>query len=252
MSVYKIFKDTWIIFLLNFLSFRTSIIPYIVIAFLLPLGFTYLVSLAFKGVMPTEVAINMLIGVLVLSLSLSTINGIGQSIAQDRLLKRLELLASYPISPLSYILGVSMVFLLSGVVSIIVIVLVGAYAWGIIQIVLPNIVMLIVISLIACMGLIGIGAVIGTRSTSLPQAYSYTSIISFIIALLTPAYYSPDMQPIIVRYISYVLPTTHAAYIARYLLKAGMCNVVLHYILLMATTLTYVVLGFIGIRWYEE
>jgi len=251
-SLRKIIEDTWIIVVLNLLGLRTSIIPYITIALLLPLGFTYLVSLAFRGMLSVEAAVNMLVGVLILSLSLSMINGIGQSIAQDKLLKRLELIASYPISPLSYVFGVSIVFLLSGMVSIIVVMLAGAFAWGIAYRVLPNFAQLLIVSLIACIGLVGIGAIIGTRSTSLPQAYSYTSIVSFAVALLTPAYYPPDIQPIPIRYLSYILPTTHAAYIVRHLLGIGVYAIALHYILLVVTTIVYVLLGFIGIKWYEE
>ncbi len=133
MKVKKVLVDTYIILVINFMSMRTAIIPYIVIAIILPLGFTYLVSLAFKNMITIEAATNMLVGVIVLSLSLSIINGIGQNLGQDRLLKRLELIASYPVSPGAYILGVSTVFIVSSLINITVMVFSGGAAWNILE-----------------------------------------------------------------------------------------------------------------------
>lgn len=252
MKTNKILNDTYIIFKINLLSLRTAIIPYFAMAIILPLGFTYLVSLAFKNVISQESAINMLIGVVILSLSLSIVNGIGQNLGQDRLLKRLELISSYPVSPASYILGASLVFIVSSLINIIVIVIAGGIAWHISHRVLSVFPQLIVLSLTASLGLIGIGAVIGTRSNTLPQTYALTNIVSFIVAMLTPAYYPIEIMPTPLNYISQILPTTHAALIARNLLGVGDYDVVFHSILLILLSIIYIILGFKGIKWYEE
>jgi len=252
MRARKLLSDTYTILIINLKSIRTAIIPYIVVAVILPLGFTYLVSLAFKNVITVEAAINMLIGVIILSLSLSIVNGIGQNIGQDRLLKRLELIASYPVSPISYILGTSMMFILSSLINVIVIAFSGGIAWNMLGKVLNVFPQLVVLSLVASLGLIGIGALIGTRSASLQHTYALTNIVSFIIALLTPAYYPPEVMPSPLRVFSQLLPTTHAALIARSLLGVGRYNIINHLVLLLLLSTIYILIGFKGIKWYEE
>ncbi|MEB3757742.1 MAG: ABC transporter permease [Desulfurococcales archaeon] len=252
MKVKKMMVDTYIILVINFMSMRTAIIPYIVIAIILPLGFTYLVSLAFKNMITVEAATNMLVGVIVLSLSLSIINGIGQNLGQDRLLKRLELIASYPVSPGAYILGVSTVFIVSSLINISVMVFSGGAAWNILDRVLHVFPQLLALSLTASLGLIGIGAVIGTRSSNLPQTYALTNIVSFTIAMLTPAYYPIEIMPSPIRLLSQFIPTTHAALIARSLLGVGQYDIEKHTVLLVLLTSIYLLIGFRGIKWYEE
>ncbi len=252
MRVKKVLTDTYIILIINFMSLRTAIIPYIVIAIILPLGFTYLISLAFKGMITVDAATNMLVGVIVLSLSLSIINGIGQNLGQDRLLKRLELIASYPVSPGAYILGVSTVFIISSLINVIIMVFSGGVAWNILDRVLRVFPQLLSLSLIASLGLIGIGAVIGTRSSSLPQTYALTNIVSFIIAMFTPAYYPIEMMPTPIRILSQFLPTTHAALAARSLLGVGQYDIVKHTVFLVLLTSIYLFFGLRGIKWYEE
>ncbi|GEM_PF-2449197 len=248
----KSIKDTYFIMIMNLMSLRTAVVPYLVIAIILPLGFTYLVSLAFRDLIPIEAVVNMLIGVVVLSLSLSMINGIGQSIAQDRLLKRIELIASYPVSPASYVVGVSAVFLLSSILNILATIVAGGLAWGIADKVFAVFFELVGVSFIAGIGLMGVGAIIGTRSSNLPQAYAYTNIVSFLVAMLTPAYYPPEIMPVQLRYLSYVLPSTHASFIARNLLGVGSYDTTIHLILLVVLSIVYLVLGFKGIKWYQE
>ena len=249
MSARKFLTDIYVILKINILSLRSAFVPYLVISVILPLGFTYLVSLAFGGRVPFEAAVNMLIGATILSLSLSLVNGMGQSIAQDIMLGRLELLASYPIRPAAYVIGLSVMFLLAGLLNTAIIVLTGTIAWGLPQKTMAALPGLLVVAAIASIGLMGISAIIGTRSRSLTQAYAYTNVLSFIIALLTPAYYSPKIMPSAIRYLSYVLPTTHASLIARDLLGAGSYDVTWYGTLLVVLSIAYLAAGLSGIKW---
>ncbi len=115
--------------------------------------------------------------------------------------------------------------------------------------VLPQLALL---TLAASLGLIGIGAIIGTRASSLPQIYALTNIASFAVVMLTPAYYPIEVMPPALRPISLALPTTRAALLARNLLGIGSYDTAKHLALLPALSAAYLALGFRGIKWREE
>ncbi|MCS7365756.1 MAG: ABC transporter permease, partial [archaeon GB-1867-035] len=216
----KFLSDTLIIFRINILALRTALIPFLVISIVIPIGLTYLISLA-SFTITRESTLNYLIGALTLSLSLSIVNGVGQSIAQDKFLGKLEFYRTLPINPISYVLGVTLTHLIAGLINMMTILLIGGYLWGIIYLILNYLPIIIALSLTSCIALIGIGAIIGTRAKNLNYAYMYSNIISIIITTITPAYYPQTIQPSFIKIISQALPTTHTANILRILLTSN-------------------------------
>jgi len=246
--------DTYIIFKINVLSLRSALVPYLVISLLIPLGFTYIISLA-STYWSLEAKLNYLIGALTLSLALTTINGAAQTIAQDKHLGRLRLFSTLPISPIAYVVGVTASFFISGLLSTVLIALIGGYLWGLLSAFLDKLPTVIALELVSCVALIGLGAIIGTRSRTLTHAYMYSNLLSMIIAALTPAYYPPTMLPPVLRLVSLALPTTHAACLIRAMLvpkEPLLLSPELHAIALAVTTFIYLVIGFKGIKWIED
>jgi len=254
MRLLKNLVDAYIVFKMNLLALRTALVPYVAISLAIPIGFTYIISLA-STQWSREAELNYIIGALTLSLALSTVNGVAQSIAQDKHLGRLRLFSSLPMSPSAYVAGVTLTHLLSGLVSAAAILLVGGYLWRILGDVLKLFPQILALMLASCIALVGLGAVIGTRSRDLTQAYMYSNAASIAIAVLTPAYYPPTLLPPLLRLASLALPTTHAACLVRYLLEPSTptpLTPLQHTIALATLIAVYTAIGFAGIKWVED
>ena len=248
--------EIFIIFKINLLALRNAFIPYLIISIIIPIGFTYIISLA-SEFLTLKVALNYLVGTLTISLTLSIINGMGQTISEDKGYGRLKLLITLPIKPYSYVLGIFLTFLSAGIINILAVLIIGALLWGILDIVINNLFLVITLSIVSCIGLMGIGALIATRSKNVMEAYMYTNLISIIVAILTPGFYTIDILPSFLRPISLLLPTTYAAILIRgkllgYAPKIYGLNTIVLEILMFCLTVIYTVIGLLGIKWRED
>ena len=92
--------------------------------------------------------------------------------------------------------------------------------------------------------LIWAGVVIGFKSRTFADAQSYSSLLQFMLILLSPVYFSPGNLPQLLRGISYTLPTTAMNYSIRFLLARDLANIE-HYTYL--APLLLLVWGAIGV-----
>ncbi|MCD6276559.1 MAG: ABC transporter permease [Thermoplasmata archaeon] len=245
----KIITDAIIISKINILSLRESLTAFVIISLFIPLGMTYLISLASPN-WDLITKVNYLTGMLVLSSSLTIINGIGQFIGQDRLGGIISWYRTSPVHPLSYILGVTSTYLISILIECIILIPIASILWRIpFNIINIGIITLVVI--VQSLALIGIGAVIGTRAKNIQTVSALTNVLSFVIAFATPAYYSISAVPEKFRLICYILPTTEASLFIKNLYLHGVVDVPL-LIILILISIPYLLIGFIGIKWREK
>jgi ABC-2 type transport system permease protein len=193
--------------------------------------------------------INYLVGAIVFSLSLMGVNGIGQEIAQDRLLGTLKWFVTSPIHPLSYVVGVLLPHILAGIINSFVILAIGKFLWGAPLSLSPILLLVFVLSILS---LLGLGAVIGSYSKNPAQAYGLTNILSFVIIFLSPVYYPIDILPLPVRIVSYVLPTTYAAQALRSVLSGSFATVFESLIILSVMAAFLLILGVSKVKWREK
>ncbi len=245
----KTLNDIIIISKINLLSLRESLVPFTVVSLIIPLGMTYLISLSSPN-WDLNTKINYLTGMLVLSSSLTVLNGVGQYIAQDRLKGIISWYRTSPVNPISYILGITTTYIISIIVESLILIPIASVLWNIkLNFLFIGFIILIVV--ILGFSLIGIGAIIGTRSKNIQSASSLTNLISFIIAFVTPAYYSISIIPEKLQILLYVLPTTEASLIIKDLYAYGGIDL-LYFIILLIITIPYLFIGFIGIKWREK
>lgn len=242
----KIIDDFLIISRINLLSLREGLIAFLLVSVMTPLGMTYVLSLLTD--VNTENAINLMCGMIILSASMSVINGIGQSIAQDRLLGRLSLFRTSPVSPISYALGTASTHILITLLNFLILLPAGSLLWNTFPSwrALPTILLAVIM---ADFSFIGIGAIIGTRVKSTRHANNLTNIISFIMPLMTPAYYPIEMIPAAFRPFFYILPTTPASLIFKGAFSHTVDPVL--FLILFVECIFLLFIGYKGIRWRE-
>ncbi len=244
----KAFTDIYYIAKMDFLMLRESFIATTIVSIIIPLGMTYIVSLAAAD-WPKETLVNYMAGILILSSSLTLINGVGQTIAQDKHIGRLSWLRTCPIHPFAYVLGKTTTYIFGALVNLVAILFLGGVLWRL-SLGFYVVGITILVLFLAGLSLIGIGAIIGSRSRTLSGSYAIGNIVSFVLAFATPAYYSLETLPKAVRPFTFILPTTAASEIFKKLLLDNVINKNLIFLLIILC-LIYLFFGFRGIKWRE-
>ena len=212
---------------------------YLYLTILLP--FTILVP--FLIIAPARLGPFIAVGTVILTL-IYCFSTASQDLAVDRLLKRIAILLTKPVTPLEYFLGI----LLSNTMQTLpatVIVIMVLWIVGLIKI---KDITLLLIGLVAGWYILTIMGYI-TALTLLSRDYNTIIItsnsIAFILTFMAPVYYPLDFLPEQLRILAYLIPTTHIANIIGEAcnIKYGVSLTITYtYLLTLASLLTTIAL----------
>jgi ABC-type multidrug transport system permease subunit len=248
MKITKTLKDTLIIaWIKSYPDFRRNPLMLLVIAMVgvIPLFF----MLIFSG---SGLLIHGLIGALVSSVAfLGVLAGI-QDIAWDRYVKIREMIVAMPVHPASYALGIALAPLFLSVPSLI---FFGALvaSWGILT--LASAVWMILALIIAWAAMSAIGFMISTYlyKTNMMVLNNLSTLLGFGFVFIPPVYYSEAMLGNL-SWISVLIPTSNVAGLIRAymgLLPLSTETVLVRWLILIATTVVFVVLTSLKAKWRE-
>lgn len=139
---------------------------------------------------------------------------LGEDVAYYRLdYRMIDLFVASPISQFSFMMGLALSELLFGLPAILILIyLVFYFGYGGIT-VLP----IIILSSILIWGTMsGIGFFVSSFMSHTRNVRQLISLITIIVAVIPPIFYSIEILPPEMRYISYGLPTTHASLVIQY------------------------------------
>jgi ABC-2 type transport system permease protein len=133
-----------------------------------------------------------------------------QDLAVDRLLKRIAILLTKPVTPLEYFLGI----LLSNAMQTLPATAIVIMVLRIVVLIKIGNIMLLLLGLVAGWYILTIMGYI-TALALLPRDYNTIIIasnsIAFILTFMAPVYYPLEFLPEQLRMLSYLIPTTHIA-----------------------------------------
>lgn len=245
----KVLGDAIIIGKIFVLEMKRRIALYASFLVFLPIAAAVMFSLII-GEMDLQRKILLLSGSLVFSLASSSVNGLAQGIAHDKLAKRLKLFITSPIHPASYVLGRLLSSGFENSVSVIILLTFAYTVWGIPFRPSP---LLCTSLILTWLSLLGIGVLIGTYSRTPGEASMLSNIITFLVIFAAPIYYSPEALPSIIRPIFLFLPVTYAAHAIRRTLVLGTPNnIFVDIMVLLITSVITMFAGFKGIKWREK
>jgi len=186
-------RDPMILILLSLISF-------------LPVFFLFI----FLG---AEQALPALVGAVVLSLAFVGM-GVAQSVYFNKHWFRFQdVLVASPVSPLSYAFGLALSTLIAAspalALSFVILLLskpVGLLAF----------LAVIAVSLLMWLAMVFIGYVIGLTTKNTRRANSIPQVLSFLLGFLPPVYYPLSMLPGFLQPVAMLVPSTHAAQLAKY------------------------------------
>ncbi|MDO9537200.1 MAG: ABC transporter permease [Thermoplasmata archaeon] len=257
MNIRKIVRDMWIIaYMKSIPDLKRQPLMLLILVGLaaIPLFFIGL----FAGGDNAEATFNGgLIGVIVSSIGFIAITASIQDLTYDRYVKLREMVVAMPVHPLSYVMGLTLGFLIFSFPGFIAFLCYGVYR-GLFD---PISILMTLGAMVLCwLALATIGFTIATylHKTSPNTLGIIANILSFGFVFLPPVYYSETMLTNIggmdLSWFVYLLPTSNAAAIIRYSTDLTAWNgtaFMLHWIILALTVIVFSVLVVKKARWRE-
>src|SRR6058998_2235485 len=160
-------------------------------------------------------AMQSLVGAIVLTFSFTGLFASQSVYFNKQWFRFQDMLVASKVSPASYAVGLSvsgLVVALPGVLVALALLLLSGPSTAI------GIVLLLATSLLLWIGLVFVGFAIGATTKNARRANSIPQVLSIAMGFLPPVYYPLDRLPAIAQPIAMLIPTTHAAQLAKYYL----------------------------------
>jgi len=178
------------------------------------LGLISFIPVIFMFVLvPGGMATQALVGAVVLTLSFTGILA-SQSIYYNKYVMRYQdMLVASRVTPVSYAVGLSLGTL---IISIPALVLSFGLLLALKMIGPVEFLLVLLSSLLMWMAMVFVGFAIGSSTKNVRRANSVPQILSFMLGFIPPVYYPLSALPASVQPFAMLIPTTHAAQLAKY------------------------------------
>jgi ABC-2 type transport system permease protein len=168
-----------------------------------------------------------------------------------RLVSRLQdMFVSSPISPVTYVTGLSLAMLWNGLGGIVIFsILLGLY----VHLDLVGWLVITVASIITWASISALGFTISTFARDVRDLWVYTPLLNVLLAFLPPVFYPITILPEMLRTIAELVPTTHAATLIRSVMgmPTSGSQLFVSWLALPAFTLVFLSLALLKAKWRE-
>jgi ABC-2 type transport system permease protein len=156
----------------------------------------------------TDIVAYLFLGMLALNLASAGFWGVAFSIKMELDVGTLEPAWLTPTRRETFVIGMTLAGLVIAVIATVVLVLVGIWLFG--AQMAPRLAIAVPVLAIASVGVLGIGYLIGAIVLRMRDANFFVDAADFIFVVLSGAAFPIIVLPEAVRWMSYLLPTTHA------------------------------------------
>ena len=248
MEISKILRDMLIIaWIKSYPDFRRNPLMLVVIAMIGAIPLFFMVIFGGGGML-----IHGLVGAMVSSVAFIGVMAGIQDISWDRYVKIREMIVAMPVHPASYALGIALAPLLLSVPSL---VFFGALAstWGVLT--WTTTVWIVLALVVAWAAMSAMGFMISTYlfKASMMVLNNLSNLLGIGLIFIPPVYY-PDTMLGGLSWISVLIPTSNAAGLIRAymgLIPLSAEELVIRWVVLVATTVVFVLLTSLKARWRE-
>jgi ABC-2 type transport system permease protein len=143
----------------------------------------------------------------------------------------------------TYVVGLTLSGMLVGIVTTVILVLVGIWLFG--AQIAPRLAIAVPVLALASVGVLGIGYIIGAIVLRMREASFFVDSTHFIFVALSGAAFPIIVLPELVRWVAYLLPTTHALDLMRVaaLDTPPLLALPVEWLMLVLTSLALLVIG---------
>jgi ABC-2 type transport system permease protein len=152
--------------------------------------------------------LQLIAGAITSSAVLSTVFLFGQSFAAQRFRGEYELYATLPISKWTFVFGLLGTNLLTSSVGIVTLLLLSVILY---KIPITLSLWLVPILVLGAMSVAGIGLLIGVLSRDPGEAALVCNLAVYLLAYVSPVFYSADVLPPVIRELGWILPTSQVS-----------------------------------------
>ena len=193
----------------------------------------------------TDIVGYLFLGMLALNLASAGFWGVAFSIKQELDAGTLEPAWLTPTRRETFVIGMTLSGLIIAVIATVILVLIGIWLFG--AELAPRLAIAAPVLTIASVGVLGIGYLVGAVVLRMRDANFFVDAADFIFVVLSGAAFPVIVLPELVRWISYLLPTTHALDLMRVaaLDTRPLLPLPLEWLMLAVTSVALLVVG----RW---
>lgn len=229
-----IIRDTW-----HLIVFMASMFPLASLFFLK----------VFNEDPSIEVITRIIVGNIVFAIVLMGLTSVAQDISHEKNQGHFVYYASLPISKITFVLSVLLKGVLSAIPSIIILAFIGQLMYGVTLQFHIGLLPVILFGILSC---VGIGVLIGFSSPTPQVAAICGQVAMMFITFMSPVMVEIKSLPIVIQYISYVLPTTYLTEALRLLFQgAWSVSVIKDLLVLLVFSMISIVLIIKFIKWRE-
>jgi len=216
------------------------------------LGLISFIPVIFMFVLvPGNFAIQALVGTVALTLSFTGILA-SQSIYYNKHVMRYQdMLVASKVTPTSYMLGLSMGTIIISIPAL-------ALSFGLLLILKPIGPLDFLLSLLSMLTLwiamVFVGFIIGSSTKNVRRANSVPQIVSFMLGFIPPVYYPLSALPPAAQPFALLIPTTHAAQLAKYyfgLVSMSSIDIAISWVYLIVFAVLMALLSLRRARWVD-
>jgi ABC-2 type transport system permease protein len=179
---------------------------------------------------------------------------LGEDIAYYKLEYKIQdMFISSPVSQMSYMVGLGLSELLFGLPAIVFLIVLTIYFGT--SVTLTDLVYIVSSCILTWATCSAIGFLLASHLKHTKNVKQLSSVLTLIIAIFPPVFYSVDVLPLELGYISYAVPTTNASLLIQYsmgLQTPSEWSVSFAIVILVAYTLTFIILARAKSVWREN
>jgi ABC-2 type transport system permease protein len=162
-----------------------------------------------------------------------------------------DMVVSSPTSPGAYVTGMALAEIIYSIPALVVLTILAAIyihpgAFEALE--------LLGVFLLMFLGSVALGFTLSTFSSDIVQSFAFSRLISTLFSTLPPVYYPITYIPLPFRYVAYLSPTTYAGEIAQSatgLLQLSETEVALAWVVLVAVSVSLLVIALKKARWRD-
>ena len=219
-------------------SFKS--VRHVVWSLLFPVFMMFTFSFRYGAIGPDVQFINFLIpGIVGMTAMFGSINET-MSIVWDKSLGVFDRILAAPVSSTSIIVGKTMAGAVMGVISSVVLLIIGNLLFGVS---FPNIVLVLLVIVLASFSFTGIGTIISGLASEPREAMMLSNLLRFPMMFLGGVFFPIESMPTPLPYVARALPLTYATEGLRAVMSGNMTGVLFDSIVLVAYTVSTMLIG---------
>jgi ABC-2 type transport system permease protein len=218
------------------------------------LGFTIIFPIGIlfflNQLVAPDLRVQVLVGTIMMETALLNINGLAQSLGNDKATRVFDLWVSLPVSPVVYAVSNALSLLPFTLLSAVITLGFAIVAFHV-SIMVAVIPLLVGGFVLVWASTLGIGYLVGVYGGTPRQINSYAQIVGIILTFFAPIFYPVSVLPVPLQIVAYAWPLTWGSEFLVALVHGSGSTALLSGVVLGGYTIAWVVLIGFGLRWRQ-